>query len=650
MSECSSPQTSIDGKCLLSYAVEQLLGDPSFVTNAIEATKAQKRAMFAKENQLRIWKDYHPSTQVQSIPIKSKNFIGKVVEVVNADALVVKLGDGTFQKIFLSSLRPPRRGEGDSAEGGAVVVAQPQVSGQRVRPLYDVPYMFEAREFLRKKLIGKKVNVTVDYIKPAQDGYPERLCCTVMRDDINIAESLIGKGLATCLRHKQDDDQRSALYDDLLGAEQRAKKNLKGVHSPKEAPTHKISDYSGDAAKAKTLLPFLQRAGRTMALVEFVASGSRVRLFLLKDTCIITFLLAGLNCPRAPRMQEDKLLEGEPFGQEALAFTKEMIMQREVEVEVEACDKGGNFIGWLYVEGKNLSVELVAEGLCKVSPQAERSVHYTALSEAESKVKAAKKNIWESYVEKVEEKLEEKVEDSQAEEQVVPEKKYKAVVVTEVSPRAVFWVQLVAQGPHLEQVMEEMRKDLAENPPLAGSFTPKKGQMCVSRFSDGLWYRALIEKVASTQEVHVLYVDFGNRQVLPAANLATLPSAFAGLPPQAKEYHLACVAPIDDEDWKDEANAAFSDDVMGKTAMLNVEYKVQKEEYASLNYEGVDVAEKLVKEGLLRVEKRREKRLLSLVETYCKAEEQARRDRRGIWRYGDVTPDDAKEFGYQKGQ
>ena len=27
----------------------------------------------------------------------------------------------------------------------------------RPRPLYDTPYMFEAREFLRKKLIGKKV-------------------------------------------------------------------------------------------------------------------------------------------------------------------------------------------------------------------------------------------------------------------------------------------------------------------------------------------------------------------------------------------------------------------------------------------------------------------------------------------------------------
>lgn len=29
---------------------------------------------------------------------------------------------------------------------------------QRARPLYDIPYMWEAREFLRKKLIGKKVS------------------------------------------------------------------------------------------------------------------------------------------------------------------------------------------------------------------------------------------------------------------------------------------------------------------------------------------------------------------------------------------------------------------------------------------------------------------------------------------------------------
>lgn len=48
------------------------------------------------------------------------------------------------------------------------------------KPLYGVPWMFEAREFLRKKLIGKKINVTVDYIQPAKDNFPEKICCTVV--------------------------------------------------------------------------------------------------------------------------------------------------------------------------------------------------------------------------------------------------------------------------------------------------------------------------------------------------------------------------------------------------------------------------------------------------------------------------------------
>ncbi|KAL6045906.1 hypothetical protein STEG23_018404, partial [Scotinomys teguina] len=56
---------------------------------------------------------------------------------------------------------------------------------KKLRPLYDIPYMFEAREFLRKKLIGKKVNVTVDYIRPASPAtetvpaFSERTCATV---------------------------------------------------------------------------------------------------------------------------------------------------------------------------------------------------------------------------------------------------------------------------------------------------------------------------------------------------------------------------------------------------------------------------------------------------------------------------------------
>jgi staphylococcal nuclease domain-containing protein 1 len=256
--------------------------------------------------------------------------------------------------------------------------------------------MWDAREFLRKKLIGKKVNVQVDYIKPAQDSFPEKMCCTVTREDINIAEALISKGLAFCLRHRQDDDQRSSQYDELMAAEARAIKNGKGVHSKKEPLSHRVAELSNDATKAKQFLPFLQRAGKTAALVEFIASGSRMRLYLPKDTCIISFILAGISCPRAPR---DDATPSEAYGQQALLYMKDMIMQREVEIEVDACDKGGNFIGWVYFEGRNLSVALLEEGLSKIGPQAERSIHVHALTSAEMQAKEANKNLWKDYVE-----------------------------------------------------------------------------------------------------------------------------------------------------------------------------------------------------------------------------------------------------------
>ena len=126
----------------------------------------------------------------------------------------------------------------------------------RIRPLYDIPYMFEAREFLRKKLIGKKAGTLNN---PRQNSMTSSLGASVhrlyqtsgeqfsredMRDghyrrnvivaqqysnsnhirasiSSNVAEALISKGFATVIRHRQDDNQRSSKYDDLLAAESR---------------------------------------------------------------------------------------------------------------------------------------------------------------------------------------------------------------------------------------------------------------------------------------------------------------------------------------------------------------------------------------------------------------------------------------------
>ena len=56
-------------------------------------------------------------------------------------------------------------------------------------------------------------------------------------------------------------------------------------------------------------------------------------------------------------------------------------------------DKGGNFIGWMFVDGVNLSVGLVEDGLAKVHFTAERSNFFKILSSGEAKAKDAKKTV-----------------------------------------------------------------------------------------------------------------------------------------------------------------------------------------------------------------------------------------------------------------
>ena len=163
-------------------------------------------------------------------------------------------------------------------------------------------------------------------------------------------------------------------YDELLQAEEKAKKTGKGLHDKKNTPTHRVSDMTGKLEKCKQFLPFLKRAGRMQGLVEYVASGSRFRVYIPRETCIITFLLGGISCPRGGRQMPDgSKVEAEKFGDEAALHVKEMILQREVEIEVESQDKAGNFIGYLFCENQNLSVHLVAEGYATMHFTADRS-------------------------------------------------------------------------------------------------------------------------------------------------------------------------------------------------------------------------------------------------------------------------------------
>lgn len=397
------------------------------------------------------------------------------------------------------------------------------------RPLYDIPWLYEAREFLRKKLVGKGVKCQLDYVSPARDNYPEKFCYTVTISGVNVAEALVSQGYASVIRYRQDDDQRSSKYDELLAAEAQAQKQAKGLHQKKDVPIHRINDLTApsEGSRIKTqYLPSWQRALRTEAIVEFVASGSRFRVFIPKESCLVTFLLAGITCPRTPRPGNDKTkaTEGEPFGEEAYNFVKERVLQRDVSVHIDSTDKSGNsVIGWLWIENNvNLSVQLVEEGFAAVHFTAEKSEYYRMLKAAEDGAKAAKKGRWANWVEPDPNELKKAknggVDDDDADhdEKATTEtksKKMESVVVTEITPELHFFAQHTDNGPKLEALMSKLRADFKTSPPVGGSYTPRRDDTCAAKFTlDNEWYRAKVLSI-SGDKATVRYIDYGNVEV-----------------------------------------------------------------------------------------------------------------------------------------
>ncbi|CAH1119897.1 unnamed protein product [Phaedon cochleariae] len=589
----------------------------------------------AKEARRRLWKDYVAS--VPRITGKELDFQATVIEVNNGDALLLKTPSGDHKKVFLASIRPPRESGRTNDDDGKPI---PRPKG--FRPLYDIPYMFEAREYLRKKLIGKKVHIVIDYVQEAREGFPEKTCATVTIAGKNVAEGLVAKGLATVVRYRADDDQRSSRYDELQAAETKAIKAQLGVHSKKNAPALRVTEI--DSGRAKLELSSFQRAQRIDAIVEFVASGSRLRLYIPKSNSLCTFLLGGINCPRATRQATDT--PGEPFGDEALLFTKERCMQREISFQVDTHDKAGNFIGWLWVDNVNMSVALVKEGLASVHFTGEKSQYASQLKTAEESAKQQKLRLWKDYVEveKEEKKEEERVP---TERQV----NFEEVVVTEVTPEGTFFVQRVSEGSKAEALFAKLRQEFQANPPLPGAYTPKRGDLCAARFTvDDEWYRVKVEKVQSGKAT-VLYIDYGNKETLPSTRLASLPAAYSHDKPFAVEYSMPFVTLPKDDEFSSVALKYLREDTAAAKMYLNVEYRVQgSPPAASLHTDktsDADVIKNLIKEGLLIVDVKG-RRQNKLLESYREAQDYAKKQHTNIWEYGDITEDDAKEFGLGK--
>lgn len=105
-----------------------------------------------------------------------------VSRVQTADTIYLRGKSGDERRVQLSSIRQPKPTDPKQA-----------------------PFQADAKEFLRKKLIGKHVRVTVDGKKAASEGFEERDVVTILVNNKNIALQLIEAGYASVIRHRRDD-------------------------------------------------------------------------------------------------------------------------------------------------------------------------------------------------------------------------------------------------------------------------------------------------------------------------------------------------------------------------------------------------------------------------------------------------------------
>ncbi|CAO1620054.1 unnamed protein product [Sympodiomycopsis kandeliae] len=534
----------------------------------------------AKDKRLNIWKDFVATaiTTQMAVPAAARTYDAVVTRVLSGDTINVKkiLPDGktdpTEIRIQFSSIRQPSKDQAG--------------------------WTHEAREWLRKRLIGKPVQVQVDYIKPAESNFDERTYATVRTTTGakeskggNVGELLIQRGLATVVRHRRDDEDRSPFFDDLLAAEANAATEHKGFHSGKDAPVPRFVEASESAGKAHSFLPGLKRLGKCSAVIDFVAAGSRFKVLVPRENARLTLVLAGIRAPRTARNAKEK---DEPFGKEAQDFANATVLQRDVEIEVHTLDKVGGFIGSLYINGSNgkqdFAQMLVEHGLASVHPfSADATPSGPKLYAAEEQAKAARVGIWHDYTGEDGDEQDDahlhtngmgngsvavpsgtsastlsmvqsaaaggvplvnasssssgtgawgsaKAGATSANAAVAPARTdYRDIVISDIrgdgSNEKPFGFSVQTLGPEidqLEKLMSELAKTYRNSAPAPASFRPQ-GDVA-AKFEDGEWYRASIVRSSSvTKRAVVSFYDYGNvLEDVPFSDIKPLDAAKFG--------------------------------------------------------------------------------------------------------------------------
>ena len=604
----------------------------------------------ARDNRLGVWQGFKPAN------VNSELFTGKCVEVVSGDMIVV-LADNTgkTRRISLASVRASR---GDRPG--------------RDRTSIPVGPAADAKEALRKKLIGRRVKVKVEYTRaPSEESARKDVMvfATVSREgdskNIDVALPLISSGLLTVIKHRGEED-RAGLYEEYLERQKSAMDAKRGLHGASENSSMRINNLTGSDAKKRSrdVLAGLQRNGPHRGVVEYVSSASRYRVFLTSESMLITLALRAVKCPSstrrtyAPDGSIQNEVPGEPHGDEAADFAREHVMQREVEVDIQNVDRVGAFLGNITIispsgEKTDVSELLLRTGHGYMHESFDPSrdslgSKYTAI---QKEAKEAKKGGWVHYVEPTVE------ERSTAREE--PKQKSFVGVVCEIGFSGKIFVQesklAKSSLSTIETGLASMSLDQAPETPVGGL---RPGLVVAAKFSaDNRWYRAKIKFVHKEKGVEVRFMDYGNEEIVDPKNIRRFGAAvpLANMAPVAVEVALAHIVVPDEEDPCGVPAGEFLREIMyGQEVTVTVKKSegpakvvgdilIPSVGGSDSSTGPTSVREQLLRTGLARIIRKKDRASRAAFKELRPLEEVGIASREYLWNYGEAFESDCDE-------
>jgi endonuclease YncB( thermonuclease family) len=153
----------------------------------------------------------------------------------------------------------------------------------------------------------------------------------------------------------------------------------------------------GQAAASKEggppLLPASDAAEvRLWGTVRQVSAGTQMAI-MLPDNILLPVRLLGVDVPEPPR-NGPPASPGQPFGIEAAAYVRALLLEKQVRLDVYGKDRTGRALAVVWLGDINVNLTLIKEGLAWIDPALTNPYVRAAFDVVEKQAQVGKYGLW----------------------------------------------------------------------------------------------------------------------------------------------------------------------------------------------------------------------------------------------------------------